>query len=720
MAPATAVEAMHCEMCDEPAYEWCGCCKAAFCHICDALVHKHSKRRSHVRVPISRENQLDKKENEEHHSTSLSTEAGLVSRPPDTAAQRQGVTDILDLPLAARRQVDLTSLSQQGEVERKRQEDMRTEGLQMIKWFREAENAGFLPEEVQAALFHCGNGDPVQWLKENWHELVYSVAAQATEEGKKLKTNIVRVITTQEAAEALRKQQGDIAKSIKECIDCRRKKKHEMADEQARIESFLPWPLHAPVNPESLAQAGFYHTDFDDPWVEHARWYPGCELLGQLEGGAVVRAEQASRSSPDYTQSQQHAQYVLESALDSRWYLFRSALGQLQLYDSHLRISLPLSSGKHRHRFQVLLQVNGQAMVVDVASVQFLKNPPSTETARQVSLLLEDETAVMEKLQEVLFTNSSGFPDMPCGFRPGQIYLHRLDRKKKVVVSSAAHANSQRGMVLVAPINELGTADINQITSANKADLLSTSDDQYYDIARLLDDLDKRFFTALGPDPRQICTDMANMSLSNPTWTGSRKLPLEQPFQREVSSEVISAQAHLEYGPGHIPKSTTFLHTVDQRGLRQESRRLQTFVDWPQSTPVKPEHLAAAGFFYTGRGDNVQCCTCGNVLNHWREGDDPELEHFYRFPDCEFAIGYDVGNVPISSSLEPRQETVSLERELDRLREERMCKICMEEDAVIVFLPCGHFAVCQTCSATLCDCPICRKQIDGTVRVFMT
>ncbi|XP_019633433.1 PREDICTED: uncharacterized protein LOC109476857 [Branchiostoma belcheri] len=242
-----------------------------------------------------------------------------------------------------------------------------------------------------------------------------------------------------------------------------------MADEQARIESFLPWPLHAPVNPESLAQAGFYHTDFDDPWVEHARWYPGCELLGQLEGGgAVVRAEQASRSSPDYTQSQQHAQYVLESALDSRWYLFRSALGQLQLYDSHLRISLPLGSGKHRDRFQVLLQVNGQAMVVDVASVQFVKNPPSTETARQVSLLLEDETAVMEKLQEVLFTNSSGFPDLPCGIRPGQICLHRLDRQKKVVVSSAAHANSQCGTVLVAPINELGTADINQITSAKK------------------------------------------------------------------------------------------------------------------------------------------------------------------------------------------------------------------------------------------------------------
>ncbi|XP_078582855.1 uncharacterized protein LOC144865757 [Branchiostoma floridae x Branchiostoma japonicum] len=104
------------------------------------------------------------------------------------------------------------------------QEDMEPGGRQMITWFREAEHAGFLPEEVQAALHHCGNANPVDWLKENWRELVARVAALATEGGKKLNVNIVGVITTQEAADALRKKEGDFQKSIKECIDCRRKK----------------------------------------------------------------------------------------------------------------------------------------------------------------------------------------------------------------------------------------------------------------------------------------------------------------------------------------------------------------------------------------------------------------------------------------------------------------------------------------------------------------
>ncbi|KAI8511898.1 Baculoviral IAP repeat-containing protein 2 [Branchiostoma belcheri] len=309
----------------------------------------------------------------------------------------------------------------------------------------------------------------------------------------------------------------------------------------------------------------YFGQDFDDPWVEHARWYPGCELLGQLEGGgAVVRAEQASRSSPDYTQSQQHAQYVLESALDSRWYLFRSALGQLQLYDSHLRISLPLGSGKHRDRFQVLLQVNGQAMVVDVASVQFVKNPPSTETARQVSLLLEDETAVMEKLQEVLFTNSSGFPDLPCGIRPGQICLHRLDRQKKVVVSSAAHANSQCGTVLVAPINELGTADINQITSAKKVwrtaqtslepkvkqdgvgSCLSTYSVRKSEAIRVMDSgMSKRF------DGRKL------------------EEPDEVERVRYAREEVGSARTG---SPGRVGSGETKVHLRDERGKRLGSR----------------------------------------------------------------------------------------------------------------------------------------------------
>ncbi|XP_066297349.1 putative inhibitor of apoptosis [Branchiostoma lanceolatum] len=481
----------------------------------------------------------------------------------------------------------------------------------------------------------------------------------------------------------------------------------EMTDELARLRSFRLWPPSAPVSPLALAEAGFFYTYIadqvkcfwcdgglkdwepgDDPWEEHAKWYPQCEFLLQRKGEAFVRAVQASRSPLLNHQGQQNVQVC-------------NLLHQLG-------ISLPLSSGKHQDRFEVLVQVSDRVMVVDVASVEFLENPPSPATKKPVDIPLGVQKAVMESLREVLFKNSTEFPDLPCRYKPGGVYEHRQDRTKKVVVSSTAHANLQRDTVLVAPINEMRTADINQITSAKKEDLVPTSDVQYYDIARLLDDLDRRFFSTLGPDPHQIYLHLSTGWLS------------EQTLPREVSSDVISPQARNAFGPGYIPKSTTFLHTVDERGLRHESKRLETFSDWPQHAPVKSEALAAAGFFYTGKGDNTQCCICGNVISHWKEGDDPVVKHFYLFPDCEFILGYGVGNVPVSSSLESQQETVpSEESEVERLKEERMCKICMEEETEIVFVPCGHFAVCQNCSASLHCCPICRKDIDRTVRTYM-
>jgi len=68
--------------------------------------------------------------------------------------------------------------------------------------------------------------------------------------------------------------------------------------------------------------------------------------------------------------------------------------------------------------------------------------------------------------------------------------------------------------------------------------------------------------------------------------------------------------------------------------LRQsESARLSTFDGW-QSSVVEPGELAAAGLFYTGTADRVQCASCRGCLRSWRPGDRPALEHQRNFPDC--------------------------------------------------------------------------------------
>ncbi|KAM4049211.1 LOW QUALITY PROTEIN: baculoviral IAP repeat-containing protein 1-like [Anomaloglossus baeobatrachus] len=71
-----------------------------------------------------------------------------------------------------------------------------------------------------------------------------------------------------------------------------------MQDEQARLQSFTSWPPYTFMKPDVLAQAGFFFTgtkdavqcfscggclgnweENDDPWKEHAKWFPECEFL---------------------------------------------------------------------------------------------------------------------------------------------------------------------------------------------------------------------------------------------------------------------------------------------------------------------------------------------------------------------------------------------------------------------------------------------------------
>ncbi|XP_069131314.1 baculoviral IAP repeat-containing protein 7-like isoform X1 [Argopecten irradians] len=54
------------------------------------------------------------------------------------------------------------------------------------------------------------------------------------------------------------------------------------------------------------------------------------------------------------------------------------------------------------------------------------------------------------------------------------------------------------------------------------------------------------------------------------------------------------------------------------------------------------------------------------------------------------------------------------------LREQKICKVCLDEDASIVFLPCGHLVTCPMCASALRKCPVCRIYIRGTVKAIIS
>lgn len=55
-----------------------------------------------------------------------------------------------------------------------------------------------------------------------------------------------------------------------------------------------------------------------------------------------------------------------------------------------------------------------------------------------------------------------------------------------------------------------------------------------------------------------------------------------------------------------------------------------------------------------------------------------------------------------------------------QLKEQRVCKICLDKEACIVFIPCGHLVSCLQCSRVLRHCAVCRTKIQDKIRVYQS
>ncbi|CAL1534516.1 unnamed protein product [Lymnaea stagnalis] len=110
-----------------------------------------------------------------------------------------------------------------------------------------------------------------------------------------------------------------------------RPKKPEYAILTKRLETFQGWPLESAVTKENVAKAGLYYEGYgdsgrcffcggglrkweqgDDPFVEHARWYPKCGYIRQYKGQAFVDIVQIIKNDPPDRKTITLAQVVEE------------------------------------------------------------------------------------------------------------------------------------------------------------------------------------------------------------------------------------------------------------------------------------------------------------------------------------------------------------------------------------------------------------------------
>ncbi|XP_063588874.1 E3 ubiquitin-protein ligase lubel-like [Penaeus indicus] len=109
-------------------------------------------------------------------------------------------------------------------INKRRQETMERQGLELVQTLRSAEEAGYTTEDVSIALAQSGDKNPLEWLKENWRHMVDTVLTLATNYGHERRANDVGAITAAEAKSALRVHKGNIWAAVTECVEQRQKK----------------------------------------------------------------------------------------------------------------------------------------------------------------------------------------------------------------------------------------------------------------------------------------------------------------------------------------------------------------------------------------------------------------------------------------------------------------------------------------------------------------
>lgn len=99
------------------------------------------------------------------------------------------------------------------------------------------------------------------------------------------------------------------------------------------------------------------------------------------------------------------------------------------------------------------------------------------------------------------------------------------------------------------------------------------------------------------------------------------------------SGEDTCGRYGIQYKPNSFPEGVhAVMANLNGLGIQQNrgaaypnyaiyENRLLSFAVWPPSIKQKPVDLADAGFFYTGKGDQTMCFSCGGGLKDWEVGE---------------------------------------------------------------------------------------------------
>jgi Zinc finger, C3HC4 type (RING finger)/Inhibitor of Apoptosis domain len=157
-----------------------------------------------------------------------------------------------------------------------------------------------------------------------------------------------------------------------------------------------------------------------------------------------------------------------------------------------------------------------------------------------------------------------------------------------------------------------------------------------------------------------------------------------------------------------------------------ESKRQESFRNWPVIGSIDRRKMVAVGlfYFYTEGRDIVSCFSCGSQYENPRLGDKLWKRHEFGYKTtCGFLKYLKYMRMKKRTAVKSRnaRKDASKDEGKDEGKDDgKLCKICLHFEYNILLKPCKHVVVCSKCVEKIEKCPYCRADLIGFEQIFLT
>lgn len=503
-----------------------------------------------------------------------------------------------------------------------------------------------------------------------------------------------------------------------------------------RLATFIDWPEDCPVRPWELASAGFFYKGTGDtvmcykckvtlrnwepedtPWGEHKRWSPDCPLVkGHEQGGHIRTPVEDLETTTEVQQQHQRVPHVMSGNMSPmpRQEHYQPSMILQQQQQQHSQHHVFPQRANTVPKLPIENQSNyNHAWGKAETAQNYPMNPssPPQSTGRRTC-----DSPVHSALQRTS-SNSTYYPatcntsyqssEGVTSYTPSNTQFGNQSAVQSYMYTSSQNAFDQKRPGNQSAMQQFTSTEnsIDQTWPPSQSTMHHTNATQsainnqrWFGI---LSGMQHSNAAKSAPVPSSETTMLHNSQVQS---LNDRDLAtaLEMGFSREAIDNAVAR--HTERTGQGFDNLDDLMHALLDEG--QTSSRSS-----PSSTSTNrsPSNL---------QSENHNTSSSSEMISSQL----PFVQSFsfdHTSNMSKRALKRSNSAPPLASTIGNPSEQAS--RDLENTQEERLtCKICMDAEVGVVFLPCGHISCCPHCASGLDLCPMCRKPIQQVVRTFLS